>query len=46
LKLLLIAKQKGIIESIKPIITQLNENGFRVSPKIIGQILKLANEEY
>ncbi|MDR0830182.1 MAG: DUF3368 domain-containing protein [Prevotellaceae bacterium] len=38
------AKQKGLIAEIKPYIVLLQENDFRISPKIIDEILKLSNE--
>ena len=44
LGVLLNAKQKGIINSIKPIIDKINTTNFRLSENIINQVLFLANE--
>jgi len=38
------AKQLGIIDSVKPLINKLLETDFRISEKIITEILKLNNE--
>ncbi len=38
------AKQNNIIEKVKPIIDKLLQTNFRISNKIINEILKLSNE--
>jgi predicted nucleic acid-binding protein len=43
--ILLIAKQKGKLEKIKPVIDDLkNKTSFRISDKLIAEVLKKANE--
>jgi len=44
LGILLKAKEKGLIGSIKPMIEKLQENDFYMSKSLVRQILKLANE--
>lgn len=44
LKVLLIAKEKGAISSVKEQILKLGQSGFRFSSAIIGEILREANE--
>ena len=44
LKVLLIAKNKGVIESVKQIINELQDQSFRFNKLIVEEILKLANE--
>jgi len=44
LGVLLNAKQKGIINSIKPLLHKINTTNFRLSENIINQVLLLANE--
>ena len=44
LKILLIAKKKGIVPSVKQLIEQLEKNNFRFSKPIINEILKEAGE--
>lgn len=44
LKLLLIAKQKQIITLVKPLIEQLEKQGFRFSTQVRGAVLNEANE--
>ncbi|MEQ9099669.1 MAG: DUF3368 domain-containing protein [Imperialibacter sp.] len=44
LAILLLGKEKGLLNTIKPYVTALVENGFRLSPKLIATILKAANE--
>ncbi|OKS87869.1 hypothetical protein RG47T_3332 [Mucilaginibacter polytrichastri] len=45
LKVLLLAKQKGVINSVKEIIDLLEEHSFRFSKNIKDEVLKLANED-
>ncbi|ASJ09762.1 hypothetical protein A3L11_06635 [Thermococcus siculi] len=44
LGILLIAKRRGLIESIKPYIETLRKSGFRISNGIVERILKEAGE--
>lgn len=44
LGVLLTAKQKGIITSLKPIIIKINTTNFRLSENLIGEVLFMANE--
>lgn len=44
LKILLIAKQKGVIAAIKPLILSLEAKSFRFSKAIISELLLLAGE--
>lgn len=44
LKVLLIAKQKGVIDKIYPIIQELESENFRFSKVIVDQVLSEANE--
>ena len=39
------AKQLSIIEKVKPLIDQLLETNFRISDKIINELLRLNNEK-
>jgi predicted nucleic acid-binding protein len=39
-------KQEGLIKSLKNEISHLNRVGFRISPKIIEELLRNAGEEY
>ncbi len=39
-------KQEGLIKSLKNEISNLNRVGFRISPKIIEELLRNAGEEY
>lgn len=41
---LLEAKKKGLIESILPVINQMENEGFRLSPELKSNVLKLAGE--
>lgn len=43
-QVLLMAKQKGIIHSVKDVINLLNNQSFRFSNNIVNEILKLAGE--
>lgn len=45
LGLLLLAKQKGVIPAVKPIIIQLEQQGFRFSKEIVSHLLLLAGEK-
>ncbi len=38
------AKQENVIEKVKPVIDKLLQTNFRISDKIIDEILKLSNE--
>jgi len=44
LKFIVIAKQKNKIDFAKPLIDELNKNGFRFSSQIVEQLLKEVNE--
>jgi predicted nucleic acid-binding protein len=44
LRILLLAKQKGIISAVKPLIEALHQYNFRFSKSIVEEILKEANE--
>lgn len=44
LKVILIAKQKGIIQSVKPIINQLQQEGFRFSGALLDYLLTQSDE--
>jgi predicted nucleic acid-binding protein len=44
LRILLLAKQKGIIPAVKPLIETLHQCNFRFSKSIVEEILKEANE--
>lgn len=39
-------KKEGLIKSLKNEISNLNKAGFRISPKIIEELLRQAGEEY
>ncbi len=45
LKVLLIAKQKGLISAINPLILKLQKFNFRLNKDVVNQILVLANEQ-
>ena len=38
------AKQKGLIEKVKPLIEKILSTNFRISEKVINEILKLNKE--
>ncbi|WP_394801678.1 DUF3368 domain-containing protein [Rhodoflexus caldus] len=42
--MLIKAKQLGIIDSVKPLINKLQATNFRLSPELIGHVLRQANE--
>jgi uncharacterized protein len=44
LKVLLIAKNKGVIVSVKSIVYELQKQSFRFNKTIIDEVLKLAGE--
>lgn len=44
LKVLLIAKNKGVIQSVKQLINELQKNSFRFNKAIVEEVLKLAGE--
>ncbi len=44
LRILLFAKQKGVIPSVKEIIVELEKSGFRFSNLIVNEILNLSGE--
>lgn len=44
LGLLVVAKRKGLVENIKPLIEKLNEEGFRLSKEVIYGTLKEVEE--
>jgi predicted nucleic acid-binding protein len=41
---LLLAKKRGIVGAVKPLLSELVERGFRISPEVIEVILKAAGE--
>lgn len=43
--ILLKAKEKGLIVSIKNLMTELEDKGTWLNPKLISKVLKIANEE-
>lgn len=45
LKVLLIAKSKGVISEIYPVIRNLENLNFRFSKKLVSEALRLANEQ-
>ena len=45
LKILLLAKEKGVISSIKPIILELEKAQFRFSKSVVQKLLLLAGEQ-
>jgi len=45
LGVLLKAKEKGIIKSLKVLLTELTEKGTWLNPKLIKEVLKIANKE-
>jgi len=44
LRLLLFAKQNGLIHSLKPLVNKLVKRNFRVDKEVVSKILKEANE--
>jgi predicted nucleic acid-binding protein len=44
LGVLLLAKQESKLPQIKPVLNQLIQVGFRVSPEVLSAVLQLANE--
>ncbi len=42
---LLKAKEKGLVKSIKELLSELQEKGTWLNPKLISKALELANEE-
>ena len=44
LKVILLAKQKGIIPRVKPLIEQLQRDNFRLAKNIVNQIIKESGE--
>ena len=45
LGVLLKAKEKGIIKSLKVLLTELTEKGTWLNPKLIKEVLRIGNEE-
>ncbi|WP_240921926.1 DUF3368 domain-containing protein [Thermococcus sp. ES12] len=41
---LLLAKKRGIVGAVKPLLSELVGRGFRISPEVIEVILKAAGE--
>jgi predicted nucleic acid-binding protein len=44
LKVLLIAKNKGVISSVKQLINELQKHSFRFNKAIVAEVLRLAGE--
>ena len=44
LGILLLAKKKGLVSSVKPFIEELCDQGFRLSERVIARVLKEAGE--
>ncbi len=44
LGILLLAKKKGYISTVKIVLDEIQSTNFRVSPKIVHEVLELANE--
>jgi len=44
LGILLIAKEKGIVTELKPLLDRLQSEGFHMSDVLYGQVLRSANE--
>lgn len=44
LGLLLVAKKKGHISSVKMVINEIQSTNFRVSPELFQKVMDLANE--
>ena len=44
LGVLLKAKEKGIIDSIREVLTELTEKGTWLNPKLIKKVINLSNE--
>jgi uncharacterized protein len=44
LKLILLAKEKGLISSVKEVIDKLSLNNFRIDKAMVRELLKAANE--
>jgi predicted nucleic acid-binding protein len=45
LGVILLAKKEGILSQVKPLITKLMEQGFRIDPDLVRTVYRLANEE-
>jgi predicted nucleic acid-binding protein len=45
LGVILLAKKEGILSQVKPLITELMEQGFRIDSDLVRTIYRLANEE-
>jgi predicted nucleic acid-binding protein len=45
LGIIIAAKEKGIIQSVKPTINKIKETNFRLSDDLLNRILRLANEK-
>jgi predicted nucleic acid-binding protein len=45
LGIIMAAKEKGIIQSVKPIIDKIKETNFRISDDLLNKILHLVNEK-
>jgi predicted nucleic acid-binding protein len=43
--LVLLAKKDGILSQVKPVLRQIEESGFRITPEIMTAACRLANEE-
>jgi predicted nucleic acid-binding protein len=43
--LVLLAKKEGILSQVKPLLRQIEESGFRITPELLRAAYKLANEE-
>jgi len=43
--LVLLAKREGALSQVRPVLLQLKESGFRITPQLLRAACKLANEE-
>lgn len=43
--IILLAKKEGMLPQVRPILGQLTESGFRISPELLRAAYKLADEE-
>ncbi len=43
--IILLAKKRGVLPQVKPILSQLMKSGFRISPELLRTAYRLADEE-